>query len=81
MSSPEKSFFTILEQVNESHLKIKENIPESVEEWIEIAGTHPAENQDGKPAIMFITTQGRQFARLEEWPRNRLLEIPESLKI
>jgi len=78
MRSPVKNFFRILEQVNESSLKIQENIPESVEELIEIVQTRPAEDQNGKPAIVYITTQGRQFARLEEWPKNRLWEISES---
>lgn len=78
MSSQEKGFFTILEQVSESNLKIQENIPGSVEESIEITHSGPARTQDGKTATLLKTTQGRNFARLEEWPKNLLLEIPQS---
>ncbi len=78
MSSPEKNFFTILEQVNESSFKIQENIPESVEELIEIAQICTVEDENGKPVIVYITIQGRHFVRLEEWPKNRLWEISES---
>ena len=78
MSTSEKGFFTVLEQLDETKLKIQENIPESVEESIEIAQTGPAKTQDGKDAVVLKTTEGRQFARLEEWPGNLLLEIPQS---
>lgn len=77
MSSHGKDFFTILEQVGESKLKVQENIPESVVELIEISHTGPATTQDGKPAVLFKTTQGRSFARLDEWPKDILLEIPQ----
>ncbi len=75
MSSQEKGFFIILGQVNESSIKIQENVPESVEDLIEIAEIHHTENQDKQPAILFKTTQGRQFLRLEEWQKNLLLEV------
>lgn len=78
MSSEEKGFFTILEQVNESSFKIQENVPNASQETIEVAQSGSAKTQDGKPAVVFKTTQGRQFARLEEWPKNILLEIPQS---
>jgi len=78
MSSQERGFFTILEEVSESSFKIQENAPESVEELIEIAKSGPAKTKNGKPLIVFSTTQGRLFARLEEWPKNLLVEIPQS---
>lgn len=78
MSASEKGFFTVLEQLGKTKIKIQENVPESVEESIEIAQTGPAKTQDGKDAILLTTNEGRQFARLEEWPGNLLLEIPQS---
>lgn len=77
MSTNEKGFFKILEQTNESNFKIQENIPNSVAESIEIAQSGPAKTQDGKPATLFKTTEGRQFARLEEWPNDVLMELPK----
>jgi len=78
MSSQAEGYFTILEQVAGSGLKIQENIPESVEELIEIDKAYGGKTEDGKPLIVFKTTQGRQFVRLEEWAGNLLLEIPQS---
>ena len=78
MSYQEKGFFTILEQVSESSFKIQENVPESAEELIEIAQTGSAKTKNGKPLIVFKTTQGRQFVRLEGWPRNVFMEILQS---
>lgn len=74
-SHDEKGFFTIVEQVDKSNYKIQENIPNSVEEPIEISQSVPAKTQDGKVATVFKTVQGRQFARLDEWPKNLLLEV------
>ena len=81
MSSQEKGFFTILEQVSESSIKIQENVPESLEELIEIAQSATAKTGDKQPIIIFKTTQGRQFLRLQEWPKNVLLEVRQSWKI
>jgi len=81
MSSQEKGFFTILEQVSESSIKIQENVPESVEELIEVAQSATAKTEDKQPIIIFKTTQGRQFLRLQEWPKNVLLEVQQSGKI
>ncbi len=78
MSSQEKGFFTILGQESESSFKIQENVPESVEELIEIAQSSTAKTEDKQPVIIFKTTQGRQFLRLEEWPKNLLLEVQQS---
>ncbi len=78
MSSQEKGYFTILNQVSESSLKIQENVPESVEELIEIDQSGSAKTKEGIPVIVIKTTQGRQFARLQEWPKNLLMEIPQS---
>ena len=78
MSTSEKGFFTILEHVGESNFKIQENIPDSVEELIEISDSGRSETQDGKTAILLKTTKGRSFARLDEWPKNLLLEITKS---
>ncbi len=75
MSSQEKGFFIILGQVGESSIKIQENVPESVEEVIEIAKSDTAKTEDGKPVILLKTTQGRQFLRVEEWQKNLLLEV------
>lgn len=74
----DKGFFTIVEQVNESNYKIQENIPNAVEESIDIAQSSPAKTQDGKAVTLFKTLQGRQFARLEDWPKNLLLEVKKS---
>lgn len=71
----EKGFFTIVEQLNKSNYKIQENIPNSEEELIDISQSSPAKTQDGKVVTLFKTIQGRQFARLEEWPKNLLLEV------
>ncbi len=78
MSSQEKGFFIILGQVGESSIKIQENVPESVEEVIEIAKSDTAKTEDGKPVILLKTTQGRQFLRVEEWQKNLLLEVQQS---
>ncbi len=75
MSSQEKGFFIILGQVGESSIKIQENVPESVDEVIEIAQSSTTKTEDGKPVILLKTTQGRQFLRLEEWQKNLLLEV------
>jgi len=77
MSSQEKGLFTILEQIDESKYKIQENMPESKEESIEIVQSSPAKTDDGKDALIIKTTEGRQFARLDEWPKNLLLEVSE----
>ncbi len=78
MSSQEKGFFIILGQVGESSIKIQENVPESVEEVIEIAQSSTTKTEDKQPVILLKTTQGRQFLRLEEWPKNLLLEVQQS---
>ena len=78
MSYQEKGYFTIQGRISESSFKIQENVPESVEELIEIAKSGPAKTKDGKPIIVFNTTQGRLFARVEGWPKNLLMEIPQS---
>lgn len=74
-SQNEKGFFTIVEQVDKVNYKIQENIPNSVAEPIEIHQSVPAKTQDGKIATIFKTVGGRQFARLDEWPKNLLLEV------
>ena len=78
MSYQAKGFFTILGQVCESGFRILENVPESVEELIEIAQSDTAKTEDGKPVIVLKTTQGQQFVRVGEWPENLLFETPES---
>ena len=78
MSSQEKGFFIILGQVGESSIKIQENVPESVDEVIEIAQSSTTKTEDKQPVILLKTTQGRQFLRLEEWPKNLLLEVQQS---
>jgi hypothetical protein len=78
MSYQKRGFFTILNQVSESSLKIQENVPESVEEVIEIAQSSTTKTEDKQPVILLKTTQGRQFLRLEEWPKNLLLEVQQS---
>jgi len=78
MSSQEKGFFIILGQAGESSIKIQENVPESVEEVIEIAQSSTTKTEDKQPVILLKTTQGRQFLRLEEWPKNLLLEVQQS---
>ncbi len=78
MSSQEKGFFIILGQVGESSIKIQENVPESIEEVIDIAQSSTTKTEDKQPVILLKTTQGRQFLRLEEWPKNLLLEVQQS---
>jgi len=78
MSSQERGFFTILEQISETSLKIQENVSGSVEEVIEIDQSGTAKTKEGLPVILINTTQGRQFIRLQEWPKNLLMEIPKS---
>ena len=78
MSYQKRGFFTILDQVSESSLKIQENVPESVETLIEISQLGPAKTKNGKPLIVLKTTQGRQFVSLEEWPKNIFMEILQS---
>ena len=78
MSSQEKGFFMILGLVGESSIKIQENVPESVEEVIEIVQSSTTKTEDKQPVILLKTTQGRQFLRLEEWPKNLLLEVQQS---
>ena len=78
MSFQAKSFFTILGHIGGSGFRILENVPESVEELIEIAQSDTAKTEDGKPVIVLKTTQGRQFVRVGEWPENLLFETPES---
>lgn len=74
-SHEEKGFFTIVEQVDKANYKIQENVPNSMAESIQIQQAVPAKTQDGKIATVLKTEQGRQFARLDEWPKNLLLEI------
>jgi len=78
MSYQKRGFFTFREQVNESSFKIQENVPESVEELIEITQSGPAKTKNGKPLILLMTTDGRQFVSLEEWPKNIFMEILQS---
>ena len=78
MSYQEKGFFTFLEQVSESSFKIKENVPNSVEQLIEITQSGPAKTKNGKPLILLMTADGRQFVSLEEWPKNIFMEILQS---
>ena len=78
MSYQEKGFFTFIEQGSESNFKIKENVPESTEQLIEIAKSGPAKTKNGKPLILLMTTDGRQFVSLEEWPKNIFMEILQS---
>ncbi len=78
MSYQKRGFFTILDQVSESSLKIQENVPESVETLIEIAQLGPAKTKNGNPLILLKTTQGRQFVNLERWPKNIFMEILQS---
>jgi len=78
MSSQEKGYFTILKQISESSLKIQENVSRSVEELIEIDQSGTAKTKEGLPVILIKTTQGRHFIRLQEWPKNLLMEIPKS---
>ncbi len=78
MSFQAKGFFTILGHVGGSGFRILENVPESVEELIEIAQSDTAKTEDGKPVIVLKTTQGRQFVRVGEWPENLLFETQES---
>lgn len=75
MSNPDQGFFTILEQLDETKFKIQENVPNSAKESIEISQSGKATTKDGKDAVVLKTTEGRQFARLDEWPKNLLLEI------
>ena len=78
MSSQEKGYFTILKQISESSLKIQENVSGSVEEVIEIDQSGTAKTKEELPVIIMKTTQGRHFIRLQEWPKNLLMEIPKS---
>ena len=77
MSEQQRNFYTILEQPTETVLKIKENIPESTIQEVEIAQTGSAKTEDGKPASLFRTTHGRNFVQLEEWPNSLLLEVQQ----
>ena len=78
MSSQERGYFTILKQISETSLKIQENVSGSVEEVIEIDQSGSAKTKEGIPIILIKTTQGRQFIRLPEWPKNLLMEITKS---
>jgi len=78
MSSQERGYFTILKQISEFSLKIQENVSESVEEVIEIDQSGTAKTKEGLPVIIMKTTQGRHFIRLQEWPKNLLMEISKS---
>ena len=78
MSFQAKGFFTILGHVGGSGFRILENVPESVEELIEIDQSGPAKTKNGKLLILLKTTQGRQFVSLEGWPKNIFMEILQS---
>ncbi len=78
MSYQKRGFFTFREKVNESSFKIQENITESIEELIEITQSGPAKTKNGKPLILLMTTDGRQFVNLEGWPTTIFMEILQS---
>ena len=78
MSEQQKGYFTILDQPTENTLKIQENVADSAQQEVEIAQAGSITTQDGKPANIFKTTQGRHFVRLDEWPNGLLLEVQQT---
>ena len=77
MNEQQPNYYTILEQPSQTVLKIKENIPESTIQEVEIAQTGSAKTEDGRPASLLRTTHGRSFVQLEEWPNSLLLEVKQ----
>lgn len=73
-SNPEENFFKVVNSI-ENSLTIIRNVQGAQEEKVQIDKVQPVETRDGKPAELFITDEGRKFARLKEWPKDKLLEI------
>lgn len=73
--SDENAVFKILETVGDNGLKIKKDGPGEESQTIQLEKTQKINNQENKPGMLLITDDGRQFARLDSWPENVLLEI------
>lgn len=73
--SEEKSVFKILDTVGENGLKIQKDGPGEELQTIQLENSQKIKNQEDKPGMLLTTDDGRQFARLDSWPENVLIEI------
>lgn len=73
--SEKNSVFRILETVGDNGLKIQKDGPSEESQTIKLETTQKINNQENKPGMLLTTDDGRQFARLDSWPENVLIEI------
>ena len=73
-SNPEDIFFKVVNFI-ENSLTIIRDVQGAQEQNVQIDKVQQVETGDGKPVEIFITDKGRKFARLKEWPKDRMLEV------
>jgi hypothetical protein len=73
-SNPEDIFFKVVNFI-ENSLTIIRDVQGAQEQNVQIDKVQQVETRDGKPVEIFITDKGRKFARLKEWPKDRMLEV------
>lgn len=69
------NYFKIRRKVDALTYEIANEKQESSEEIIEVAEILPARTIDNKPTQILTTEQGRTFARVEDWPKDTILEL------
>ncbi len=69
------NYFKILKKIGARSYEITDEQQKSSEEVIEVAEILPARTIDNKPTQILSTEQGRTFARVEDWPKDTILEI------
>ena len=67
--SEQNNVFKILEKVGDAGLKIQKENSDAAQ-TIQLSKTQAIKNQEEKPGLLLTTEDGRQFARLDSWPRN-----------
>lgn len=68
------NYFKIRRKVGALSYEIA-NEKESSEEVIVVSEILPARTIDNKPTQILSTEQGRTFARVEDWPKDTILEL------
>ncbi len=72
---PSYNYFRIRKKVGALKYEITNEKQESSEEVIDVAEILPARTIDNKPTQILTTEQGRTFARVEDWPKDTILEL------
>jgi len=71
----ESRIFKILEKVGESGLKIQQDGSDATAQTIQLSNKQVIKNEDDQPGLILTTEDGRQFGRLDSWPKDVLVEI------